>query len=282
MEDGLNDAVTSPPESEPWLKLASSLISVAEDFPWSSPGRDPRADWEGMWWWWNVAFVRAATRLLRAIVILGGEGLYEESNLQLRSMLELVGNQGYMAQSPKARAAEFAAADLTTRERILDSLGRLGFDPKALRGARDEIAQVRTELSELIGDVEESDSIYPFGRKAKLRIESAGMTWHYDSVYERTSDFVHMNARALGNYLKAVDEPSAEREQSRQLGNVVLGCEFLIRTPFFADLALEQHRRDFLDGYALEYARLALPNTDRHQVDQSLRPPPPGRNDHLP
>lgn len=274
MEDEPNDVVTHPSDRESWMRLTGSLISVAEDFPWSVPDRDPRADWERMWWWWNVAFVRAATRLLRAIVILGNEGLYEESNLQLRSMLELVGNQGYMAQSPKARAAEFAAADLKTRERILDSLSRLGFDPKALQGVRDEIAQVRTDLNPLIEDVQDSDSIYPFGRKAKVRIESAGMTWHYDGVYERTSDYVHMNARALGNYLKAEDETRPETEEALQLGTVVLGCEFLIRTLYFADVALGQCRRDFLDGYALEYARLTLPDRDKHRVVQSLRPPP--------
>jgi hypothetical protein len=155
-----------------------------------------------MWWWWNVALVTAAGRLSRTVVILVKEGLFDESMLAIRSMVELVGNQGYMAQQPDFRAPEFAAADLRGRERLIEGMSRIGLDSEALGDVRSEVSKARAEMVSLVGDIEETDSILPFGRKARVRFESAGMAWHYDVVYAVASDYAHMNARAVMEYLK--------------------------------------------------------------------------------
>jgi hypothetical protein len=176
------------------IALADGLQDVAGKFPWRDVGREAEGP-EAVWWWWNVGFVTAAGRLCQAIQLLDEEGLSDETNLPLRSLAELVANQGYMAADPERRVVEFAEADLAARERLLRALEQLG-PPKlpsgAIESVRDEIAQVRKEMADAFGPVASSDEIRPFGKSARDRMEAAGLQWHYDGLYAGSSDFVHM------------------------------------------------------------------------------------------
>jgi hypothetical protein len=91
----------------------------------------------------------------------------------------------------------------------------------------------------------------PFGRRARVRFESAGMAWHYDVVYAVASDYAHVNARAVMEYLR---EPGQKEEEpgSGRVAKLSMACEFLMRSLYFADQALFQDKRDFLDAYAAE------------------------------
>jgi uncharacterized protein DUF5677 len=251
-------------------RLALSLAGVAADFPW----RDdpvPQSDWQNIWWWWNLGFVRAAERLTRSIVLLSDNGFDDEASGPLRSLLELVANQGYMAEEPQTRAPEFIAADLNDRDRGIRGLRRLGaFSEEALNDIAATAAKVRDEWEPVLKDVEDVDNVRPFGRKAEIRIRAAGMSWHYQGLYTISSDYVHMGARAVTDYLAA---DQGERVRRNTGSKVIIAAEILLRCLYFADLALERGRRDFLDGYAIEYSRIALPERPRREVINNLWPP---------
>lgn len=227
-----------------------------------------------MWWWWNVGFVRAAGRLCHAVQLLDEAGLFDETNLPLRSLAELVANQGYMAVDPERRAVEFAEADLSAREQLLRTLEQLGPPLKlpagAIAGVRDEIAQVRQEMADALGPVESSEEVRPFGRSARERMEAAGLQWHYDGLYAGSSDFVHMGARAITGYIGRIND---ERPQDPATAKILLACELLLRSLFFGDSALELGRRDDLNDYAREYVRIGLPDSDPDRAVSNLWPP---------
>jgi uncharacterized protein DUF5677 len=105
-----------------WSPWGTHCKRKAGAFPWTAPNREPIGDWEELWWWWNIAFVRVAGRLFRAIELLNTDDMSDAAMLPLRSLFELVANQGYMAQDPESRAAECADADLRIRERLIDRL----------------------------------------------------------------------------------------------------------------------------------------------------------------
>jgi Family of unknown function (DUF5677) len=257
-----------PPEL---LELGHSLLQEAAAFPWLVPARE-REPWEDMWWWWNVAFVHAAGRLFVATRILNEQSFSDEAMLPLRSMMELVANQGYMAQDPRTRAREYAEADLQLRERSLEGLVELGnFDERAVDTLRTEIADIRTEMEPLMADIEVGVSIWPFGKPASKRAAAAGLTWHYKGLYVAASDYVHMNARAVAQYLSRIQDE--REEQAPRASTIVMACEFLLRSLYFGDMAVEQGRRDDLDRYARSYAAIALPDTEVGKVVLSLWPP---------
>jgi hypothetical protein len=250
-------------------RLSAALQGEAESFPWSVPTRE-RATWEEMWWWWNVGFVHAAGRLCLTVEILNAASLSDEAMLHLRSLLELVANQGYMAKDPERRAPEYAEADLEMRGRHLEGLLRLGADAEAIEKLKDETADIRGEMAPLIEDVELKPSILPFGRKASARAEAAGLTRQYDGVYVVASDYVHMNVRAVSQY---VSRAQGQREQQKPLGSkLVMACEFLLRSLYLGDLAVEQGRTKDLDVHAVTHAQIVFPNVDAERVVQNLWP----------
>jgi hypothetical protein len=265
------------PREDSWSSFAEGLIGRGAGFPWREPARAPKADWERLWWQWNEAFVRAGSRLCKGILVLIQNGLDVEAKLPLRSLLELVANQGYMAREPEVRAAEFGATDLRTRSGYLDIVERLGFDQDKVDRARREIGGIRARQHDLLADFEGRDDFNPFGKKAEARIKSAGMNWHYDAVYRSTSDFVHMNAMSVANYLKS-GEPKYDVGVGVGVGgpglaSLVLGCEMLLRVLYFAEAAMEQGYGDALDAHASVFGGLAYPSKDVDEAIAELRPP---------
>jgi hypothetical protein len=256
------------------IVLADRLRGAADGFPWLDVKRDASHGWESAWWWWNVGFVRAAGRLCHAVQVLDEAQLYDETNLPLRSLAELVANQGYMARDPERRAVEFAEADLSSRERLLTTLESLGaplrFPEGAITRVRDEIAQVRHEMADALGPLESPDERRPFGRSARNRMEAAGLEWHYDGLYAGSSDFVHMGARAIAGYIGRIVE---DRPEAPATAKILLACQLLLRSLFFGDAALELGRREDLSDYAREYIRIGLPNSDPERALRDLWPP---------
>jgi hypothetical protein len=259
-------------EDDRILLLIGALQAEANEFPWTQPRRSPRGDWENMWWWWNTGFVHAAGRLARAVTLLNSESLSDEAMLPLRSLLELVGNQGYMAQEPETRALQYAQDDLRGRERTIQGLIGLGaMDSVSLNQVLREIDEVRLEMADVIEDIEPTASILPFGRKARVRTDAAGLAWHYDGIYVTASDFVHMNARAVAQYVSRLQ--GDREEQAPRMSTVVMASELLLRSLYFADWAVDQGRADELDALGRLYAALALPDRESERVVNSLRPP---------
>jgi hypothetical protein len=183
-----------------------------------------------MWWWWNVALVTAARRLCRTDVILVKEGLFDESMLAIRSMVELEGNQGYMAQQPDVRAPEFAAADLRGRERLIEGMSRIGLDSEALGGDRLHLA-VRPQGQ---GPVRECGHGLALRRRLRSR----------KRLRPRECESSHGIPKGAG--------PKEEEPGSGRVAKLSMACEFLMRSLYFADQALFQNKRDFLDAYAAE------------------------------
>jgi hypothetical protein len=256
------------------------LETVAESFPWGGAPRDTRGNWEDLWWWWNLGFVRAAGDLCRAVRVLDEAELHDETYLPLRSLAELVANQGYMAADPERRAPEFTEADLAARERLLSTLERLGppfrFSSEAISDVRKSIVQVKDELAHSLMNVESTESMYPFGRKARARMEAAGMVWHYDGLYETSSDFVHMNARAVAGYM---GRAAGEGRPNDATAQILMAIELLLRSLYFGDAALELEHRGDLDDYAMQYVKVAFQGGDPVQAVQRLWPPSSSSSD---
>jgi hypothetical protein len=255
------------------VALADRLRGAAGTFPWLDVKRDGEG-WEAAWWWWNVGFVRAAGRLCNAVQVLDEAKLYDETNLPLRSLAELVANQGYMARDPERRAVEFVEADLAARDRLLTILENMGpplrFPEGAIPEVREEIAQVRRDMEDALGPVESPDDFRPFGKTASERMKAAGLRWHYDGLYAGSSDFVHMGARAVAGYIGRFQD---DRVEGPATAKILLACELLLRSLFFGDAALELGRREDLNDYAREYIRIGLPNSDSGRALSDLWPP---------
>jgi hypothetical protein len=155
--------------------------------------------------------------LARSIVLLSDNGFDDEASGPLRCLPELIANQGYMAEEPQTRAPEFMAADLNNRDRGVRGLRQLGaFSEETLSDIAATVAKVRDEWAPVLKDVEDVDDIRPFGKKAEIRIRAAGMSWHYQGLYTISSDYVHMGARAVTDYLAADQGERVRRTPDRK------------------------------------------------------------------
>ena len=141
------------------------------------------------------------------------------------------------------------------------------FDPVGVSDLQASLDKVKLSQKHLLPDEPPSRSIRPFGLDARKRAAAAGMKWHYEFIYTIASDYSHANARAISEYMKPQETggiPSAS----------LLAIEFVLRSMFFADGALNQFYTHVLDDYAARYARLALPRSEVDTVVASLQPPP--------
>jgi hypothetical protein len=254
----------------PHVELAESLLKYARQFPWANyePGENAR---EGTWRLWNLGFVKAATFLLQAIVVLFENGLGREAQLQLRSLMELVGNQYYMGQD-KRRAVEFAAAQAIEQQRLIEaglSLNALTTtDADEMSKIAERIKEDREAMKTHLGKDAERElekQMYPFGRKASIRLAAAGMKWHYELPYEMASNLMHMNARAVAFYL------GDESRESEGAGTLVLANEMMLRVLYKADEALDQGALEAINRFGTEHSRRAYPGQDIERILQYLR-----------
>ena len=74
--------------------LLTKTVDLARRFPWK-PVRPETDEFEALFKAWNVGFARGAQRLGEAVQLLERASHHEEAFLPLRSLIELVGNQGY-------------------------------------------------------------------------------------------------------------------------------------------------------------------------------------------
>lgn len=273
----------NPPPADPEADyvLAEKLLAFARRFPWRIPHWTGDPD-ENHWMWWNPAFLVAGGRLLKGVVQLSKANLARESELLVRALLELVGNQYYMG-ADKSRAHAFAAQGLASREELFAKIESYGIgSQQERRELRELIDRERAELESslpLDAQLDEPRRISPFGKTARQRIESAGMDWHYDLVYSLASDLTHMNARALSGYLQTthgalvidLDFESGPR------ASVGIAIEIFLRLLYKVDEALRQDQEDEIDKLGTEYGRLVgRRDSPPESILPYLRPAPPG------
>jgi hypothetical protein len=198
---------------------------------------------------WTAAFLHAGTRLLQSMLVLTEAGLDKEADLLLRSLLELTGNAAYMLDDPKSRAVKFEASDSLSRRRVFESLQSLQISsPDLLEEVAAEFDEEFKKMRETVGDALDDDSLawQPFGVPAKTRIASIGPSWYYRLLYQSTSDFTHMNARAVAALM---------RPPRSEAGHLVVGIELLIRLLYKMNDVLGVPNRPGIDSYALEFSK---------------------------
>jgi hypothetical protein len=216
---------------------------------------------------WNIGFVRCAAGLVRAITLLHEHGLASEAYLPLRSLYDVAASQQYMSLDP-ANAIRFTGEEATMKQRVLSILGRLNLgDPNELAQLAAEAQEDLDHLARLAPDVvaELSETKYqPFGLGPYDRAK-AGPRWlfgHYPTIFAYSSDFVHMNARAVATYLA----PATDEGRPRGGGHAALAAEFLLRILYKAAWLLKQQRQDVLNGFAMKLADVLYPEHPRREI----------------
>jgi hypothetical protein len=209
--------------------------------------------------YWNAGFVAAGHRLMRGVMILADHGQAHEAELLVRPMVELVGNQTYMAKDPK-RAVDFLHQATATKMKLAERTKDYGLTteeewPDVVAGLESEASG----LTEVVGgpSLEYTNDLRPFGKSAKDRITDAGLTWHYDLLYFTASDITHMGAMSVDWNFEFDDEKKAITKRGVRPngapGVVTLATEMMLRILYVAESALEEGVVETLNALAHEY-----------------------------
>lgn len=240
------------------FELADKVADFAAGYPeYVSYGEGENA--EKAFKYWNAGFVAAGHRLMRGVMILADHGQAHEAELLVRPMVELVGNQAYMASDPN-RAVDFLHQATDTKKKLAERTKDYGLMseeewPDVLAGLEGEASG----LTEAVGgpSLEYTKDLRPFGKSAKARITGAGLTWHYDLLYFTASDITHMGAMSVDWNLEYDDEKKAIMKRGVRPdgapGVVTLATEMMLRLLYVAETALEEGVMEQLDALAHEY-----------------------------
>jgi hypothetical protein len=240
------------------FELADKVAQFAAGYPeYVSYGDGDNA--EAAFKYWNAGFVAAGHRLMRGVMILADHGQAHEAELLVRPMVELVGNQTYMAREPE-RAVDFLHQLTETKKKLAERTKDYGLTseeewPEVIAGLESEAFG----LTETVGgpSLEFTNDLRPFGKSAKDRITEAGLTWHYDLLYFTASDITHMGAMSVDWNFKFDDEKSAITKRGVSAdgapGVVTLATEMMLRILYVAESSLEEGVAGQLDALAHEY-----------------------------
>ncbi len=241
--------------------LADNVAEFAAGYPpYVSYGEGENA--EAAYKYWNAGFVAAGHRLMRGVLILADHGQAHEAELLVRPMVELVGNQAYMARDPK-RAVDFLHQATDTKKKLAERTKTYGLTTEeewseVIAGLEGEASG----LAEAAGgpSLEYTNDLRPFGKSAKDRITDAGLTWHYDLLYFTASDITHMGAMSVDWNFEFNDEKKAIMKRGVRpdgaAGVVTLATEMMLRILYAAERALDEGIVEDLDALAHDYWRI--------------------------
>jgi hypothetical protein len=244
------------------FQLADMVVTLASTYPRYVPFADTN-NADNAWRYWNSGFVAAAHRMMRGVMLLAEHGQSHEAEVLLRPMLELVGNQAFMARDPKKRAVDFLHQSNAIKQKLAHRAKSYGL------ATEDEWSEmmltVESEaagLNEVVGapSMEWTRDDRPFARSAKERITEAGLSWHYDLLFFTSSDISHMGAMSVDWIMEFDEGEGTLRKRGVRTegaaGVVTIATELMLRVLYQAEKVIDEGIEAALNGLATEYWRL--------------------------
>lgn len=212
--------MTSIRDSDPQVfDIAEKFVRFSEGFPWEASLTHVADPIENLWRYYNIVFVVASHRLLRASLAVMETGLVLETMLPLRTHLELLGIQRYIERD-KNRVVTFAVRGAKRQQQLIERARRLG------HGSPADWSAMASKASRDLTQLRKHDAQTPFSLSADEILREVGFDDDVEGVLRVADNWVHMNASALDHYAFATSEGQVVIE----LGPETEGAKLLLNS----------------------------------------------------
>lgn len=179
--------------------MADKFVRFTEEFPWGAALKHAAEPIENLWRYYNIVFVVASHRLLRASVALMEAGLVLEVLLPTRTHLELLGVQRYVERD-KGRVVTFAVRGAKRQQQLVERARRLG------HGDPSDWSAMAGKASRDLNRLKKHDAHVPFAASAEEILREVGFEDDIEGILRVADNWVHMNAAALAHYAFATPQ----------------------------------------------------------------------------
>lgn len=241
------------------FSLADKILQFLDTYPTHFEYQVDTKNQEMVHKYWNIAFCAAAHRLYRAIEILVEAGLEREAHIQARSLLELAGNQAFMAAEPETRPIDFVHQVIETKKLLSQAMKQHKLiEDEAFAEMQTRLATESIDIGKTIGESSKSwEKIKrPFDASAYDRIKKGGMHWHYDLLYFYGSDITHMGGLSVEWYLDL--DPDTQFLVKRgpdtpAVGVLLVATDIILRVLYAAESVVHEDSLQAIDSLARDY-----------------------------
>ncbi len=175
------------------FEIARRFETFTAGFPWECPLAHANDPIENLWRYYNVVFTVASHRPLRTSIAVMEAGLVMETLLPLRTHLELLGIQRYLAID-KRRVVTFAERGAQRQQQLIERARRLG------HGDANDWSALARRASQDLNRLRKHTLDAEFIGRAEEMLKSSGFDDDVDGVLRVADNWVDMNAAALDYY----------------------------------------------------------------------------------